>query len=72
MEKSAVTEFFLEYFEKNRINIDEISEKTGIEKRKFSEDYRQALTASEFLELCAVLHIEPKEVSIWIRERAFE
>ena len=72
MEKSAVTEFFLEYFEKNRMNIDEISEKTGIERQKFSEDYRQALTASEFLELCVFLHIKPETVSLWIKERSFE
>jgi len=72
MGKSAVTEFFLEYFEKNRISIDEISEKTGIERQKFSEDYRQALTASEFLELCVFLHIKPEAVSLWIRERSFE
>ena len=67
-----LTEFFLEYFEKNRINIDEISEKTGIEPRKFSANYRKNLTASEFLELCAVLSIEPEAVSMWIKERLVE
>lgn len=72
MGKSAVTEFFCEYFEKNRINIDEISEKTGIDRQKFSGDYRKVLTASEFLELCVALDIKPEMVSLWIRARSFE
>ena len=72
MEKSVVTEFFLEYFEKNRIDIDEISEKTGIERRKFSGDCRKSLTAGEFLDLCAILQIKPEMVSRWIRERSVE
>ena len=62
MKKSIVTEFFLEYFEKHRINKAWISEKTGIDITKISEEYRQELTASEFLELCAFLQIEPELV----------
>lgn len=67
MEKSDVTEFFLEYFEKNRINRDWISENTGIEKKKISEDYRQPLTATELLELCMFLEIEPECIQNWIQ-----
>lgn len=72
MEKSAVTEFFLEYFEKNRIDRAYISEKTGIEIGKISENYRQPLTAGEFLELCMLLHIEPEQVQAYIRAHSDE
>jgi len=67
MEKSAVTEFFLEYFEKNRINRDYISENTGIEVEKISGNYRQPLTAEEFLKLCLFLGITPEQVQMHIR-----
>ena len=40
MKKSEVTEYFLEYFEKNRIDIKEISEKTGIKISKLSKEYK--------------------------------
>ncbi|MBR5127646.1 MAG: hypothetical protein IKU69_04370 [Roseburia sp.] len=69
MEKSAVTEFFLEYFEKHRINIGEISEKLGIEKERFSENYRKSLSADEFLRLCAWLNIKPEEVRDAIKRK---
>ena len=67
MENSAVTDFFLEYFEKNRINKALISEKTGIAIEKISDNYRQPLTASEFLELCVLLEIEPERIQEWIK-----
>ena len=41
MEKSDVTEFFLKYFEKNRINEVWISEKTGIDTAKLSKGYKE-------------------------------
>ena len=72
MEKSAVTEFFLKYFEKNRINIEKISEKTGIEKEKLSENCRQPLTSEEFLELCFYLGIKPEEVRESIKKESYE
>ena len=62
MKKSAVTEFFIEYLERNQINKAWVSEKTGIEIEKISENSRMPLTASEFLTLCAFLEIEPEEV----------
>ena len=62
MEKSAVTEYFLKYFEKNRINIDEISENTGIKRYKLSKEYKTPLTAEEFLQLCVFLQISPEEI----------
>ena len=66
MEKSLVTEFFLKYFEENQINPEMISEKTGIEKEKLSENYRVPLTASEFLGLCMLLEIAPETVKEWV------
>lgn len=62
MRKSEVTEYFLKYFEKNRINIEEISDITGIKIEKISENYKKALSAEEFLKLCAYLRITPEEV----------
>lgn len=62
MEKSNVTEFFIKYFEENKIEKLWISEKTGISKKKLSRDYKEALTAEEFLCLCALLSIQPEEV----------
>ena len=70
MEKSAVTEFFLEYFEKNRINAYEISENTGIEIEKLSVDYRQPLSAEEFLKLCCLLGVKPEEVKQAINKQS--
>ena len=67
MEKSAVMEFFLEYFEENKINRSWVSENTGIEIAKISDNYRQPLTASEFLELCMFLEIEPERIQEWIQ-----
>ena len=62
MGKSAVTDYFLEYFEKNRIDINEISEKTGIKMGKLSKKYKTPLTAEEFLVLCVFLKISPEEI----------
>lgn len=67
MEKSAVTEFFLDYFEKNKIKKEWISEKTGILEEKISRDYQEPLTAEEFLKLCAFLCIQPEEVLVVIK-----
>ena len=62
MEKSGVTEFFIKYFDDNEIKIKWISEKTGISKQKLTRGYKEALTAEEFLRLCALLSIAPEEV----------
>ena len=67
MEKSDVTEFFLKYFEKNRINEVWISEKTGIDTAKLSKGYKESLTAGEFLRLCAFLQIQPEEIMLIIK-----
>ena len=72
MEKSAVTEFFLKYFEKNRIDTEWISENTGIKKEKISKNYRQILTAEEFLRLCFFLGIKPEMVRDSIKKESYE
>lgn len=72
MEKSAVTEFFLQYFEKNRISMDEVSENTGIKKEKLSEGYRKPLSSEEFLELCVFLGVKPETVREFIKKRCCE
>lgn len=69
MDKSAVTDFFLEYFENNRMDIEKISEKTGIKTRKLSKDYKKPLTAEEFLRLCVFLGISPEEIRKSIQEK---
>lgn len=68
MKKSEVTEFFLNYFEKNRIEKRWISEKTGISERKLSKDYKQALNAEEFLRLCAFLQLQPEEILLILKK----
>ena len=69
MEKSAVTEFFLDYFEKNGIKKRWISEKTGIDEKKLSKEYEQSMTAEEFLRLCAFLEIQPEEIMVVLEQR---
>lgn len=68
MRKWRVTEFFIQYFEENRIDKEWISEKTGIQVSKFSADYTKPLTAEEFFRLCVLLKIEPEEVWKAIKE----
>ena len=68
MEKSSVTEFFLDYFEKNKIKIQWISEKTGILEEKLSKDYKEPLTAEEFLKLCLFLSIQPEEIAAAVKK----
>ena len=72
MEKSAVTEFFIEYITKNQINKEWISEKTGIALDKISEHYRMPLTAGEFLTLCAFLEVAPEEVIEYRKQKQCE
>lgn len=67
MMKSGVTEFFVKYFEDNKIKKQWISEKTGISESKLTRDYKEALTAEEFLCLCALLSIQPEEIQAAIR-----
>lgn len=69
MKKSAVTECFLKYFEKNRIKSVWISEKTGIPERKLKNGYEEPLTADEFLRLCQFLQIEPEDILCAIRSK---
>lgn len=69
MHKSAVTEFFLKYFEKNRIKKEWISEKTGISQAKLSRDYTEPLNAEEFLDLCMLLELTPEEVIAAIKKK---
>ena len=72
MKKSAVTEFFLEYFEKNRISVEWISECTGIGIDKISENYGQPLNATEFLELCVFLGVQPETVQAYVKQHSDE
>lgn len=69
MEKSGVTEFLLKYFEENKIEKQIISEKTGIMESKLTKDYKEVLTAEEFLQICALLSIQPEEVLAAIKRQ---
>ena len=62
MKNSKVTDYMLNYMEKNKISIDQISEKTGISKEKLTKDYTEPLLAEEFLELCVALQLSPEKV----------
>ena len=70
--KSDVTDFFLKYFEKNRIEVAWISEKTGIDVKKLSKNYTKPLEAEEFLELCVLLEMKPEEVWQEIKKKSNE
>ena len=72
MEKSAVTDYFLKYFEKNRIDVEWISEKTGIKQGKLCKDYKVPFTAEEFFQLCMLLELEPEEIIHSIKEKEHE
>lgn len=69
MEKSGVTEFLLKYFEENKIEKQIISERTGIMESKLTKDYKEVLTAEEFLQICALLSIQPEEVLAAIKRQ---
>lgn len=68
MIKSAVTEFFIHFFKENEINTEEISLEIGIFEGKLQPDYKEPLTAEEFLQLCAYLRIPPEEIAAIIKQ----
>lgn len=62
MEKSAVTDYVIQYIQDNKISTDYISEIMGISAAKLQADYTEPLSAEEFLELCVFLHLSPEKV----------
>lgn len=49
------------YIEKNKIDIDSLSEATGVSRKLFRGNPDRPMNATEFLEVCAYLKINPRE-----------
>ncbi len=51
------------YIREHEVNIEELAEVTGVSKELMSGKVSRALNATELLEVCAYLKIDPKEIS---------
>lgn len=61
MSESNVSNNLIKYINNNHISIAELAEKTGISPHKF-EQHNIIFEASEFLEICAYLNINPESM----------
>nr|MBP3597970.1 hypothetical protein [Eubacterium sp.] len=57
------TEKLQVYIKEHEICVDDIVAATGVEKVLLSGEAEQALNATELLEVCAYLKIDPKEIA---------
>ncbi len=51
------------YIKEHEIRVDDIVEATGVEKALLNGEAERALNATELLEVCACLKIDPKEIA---------
>lgn len=58
----TVTYALARHIERNRIPVNQVSMDTGIAEEKLLTTGNQALTASEFLDLCVYLGVKPEEL----------
>ena len=63
MKKESVTKQLAEYLKNNQISTKQVAEHTGISEEKLLTDTTKTLNATEFLELCAYLNIQPEEIN---------
>lgn len=68
MGSSKVTDYIIDYLEKNGIPAWEAAKIADIPREKLSRGYSEPLMADEFLELCVWLGIYPEEVAAAIRD----
>lgn len=61
MSESNVSNNLINYIKNNHISISELAEKTGVSIDKF-EQHNIIFEASEFLEICAYLKINPESL----------
>ena len=60
MERENTTQKIREYISENQISINEIAEKTGVVKSKLEETSEESFNATEFLEICYFLKVDPR------------
>ena len=63
LKKESVTKQLAEYLKNNQISTKQVAEHTGISEEKLLTDTTKTLNATEFLELCAYLNIQPEEIN---------
>lgn len=68
MGTSRVTDFMIDYMQKNDIYAPQMAAELEIPEEKFAEGYKEPLFADEFLELCIRLHLRPEDVASAIRK----
>ncbi len=57
-----ITKRIINYIEKNALSIEVIADKTGINADLLSDKSRRKLNATEMLEVCNYLDIDPKSL----------
>lgn len=62
MTENNITRKIAEYIFRQKISVSQIVEDINVAREKIELPSKGDLTATEFLELCAYLHIKPEEV----------
>lgn len=60
--QNQATRWLAKYIAQHHISIEEIEQKLHISREKLMVDTKQSLYATEFLELCNYLQIEPEDI----------
>lgn len=60
VERENTTQKLKYYIAENQISISEIAEKTGVVKSKLEETSKESFNATEFLEICYFLKVDPR------------
>lgn len=63
LKKKSVTIWLAEYLQNNHISTKQVAEHTGISEKKLLTGTTKTLNATELLELCAYLNIQPEEIN---------
>ena len=60
VERENTTQKIREYISENQISISEIAERKGVVKSKLEETSEENFNATEFLEICYFLKVDPR------------
>ena len=60
VERESATQKLKYYISINQISINEIVENTGVSKRKLTDTSNAVFNATEFLEICCFLKVDPR------------
>ncbi|MCI5883253.1 MAG: hypothetical protein PUG66_07305 [Clostridiales bacterium] len=58
-----MTKKIYQYIKIHRIDVEEVSKDTGIDRRVFQKEPLRPLNATELCEVCAYLKIQPEEIA---------